>query len=79
MKNDEFIDVAIFRLSQHHQGLCAAWLHASTVENVKIARSERSYYCCYIHMPMFHIIWLLRNLSLGGKLCLSDDKNTAFV
>ena len=29
-------------------------------------------------MP-FHIVWLLRNLSLGGKLCLSDDKNTAFV
>ena len=50
----------------------------STVENVKIARSERSYYC-YIHMPMFCIVWLLRNLSLGGKLCLRDDKNTAFV
>ena len=50
----------------------------STIENVKIARSERSYYC-YIHMPMFHIVWLLRNLSLGGKLCLRDDKNTAFV
>ena len=30
-------------------------------------------------MPMFHIVWLLRNLSLGGKLCLCDDKNTAFV
>ena len=26
-------------------------------------------------MPTFHIVWLLRNLSLGGKLCLSDDKN----
>ncbi len=77
-KNDEFIGVAILRLSQHHQGFCAARLHMSTIENVKIARSERSYYC-YIHMPMFHIVWLLRNLSLGGKLCLRDDKNTAFV
>ena len=50
----------------------------STIENVKIARSKGSYYC-YIHMPMLRIVWLLRNLSLGGKLCLSDDKNTAFV
>ena len=30
-------------------------------------------------MPMFRIVWLLRNLSLGGKLCLRDDKKTAFV
>ena len=50
----------------------------STVGNVKIARSESSYYC-YIHRPTFHIVWLLRNLSLGGKLCLRDDKNTAFL
>ena len=50
----------------------------STVGNMKIAHSERSYYC-YIHMPMFRIVWLLRKLSLGGKLCLRDDKNTAFV
>ena len=49
-----------------------------TVGNVKIARSERSYYC-YIHMPTFRRVWLLRNLSLGGKLCLRDDKNTAFT
>ena len=56
----------------------AAGLHTSTVGNVKIARSERSYYC-YIHIPTFRIVWLLRNLSLGGKLCLRDDKNTAFV
>ena len=50
----------------------------STVANVKIARSERFYYC-YIHMPTFRIVWLLRNLSLGGKSCLRDDKNTKFV
>ena len=43
------------------------------VGNVKIARSERSYYC-YIHIPTFHIVWLLRNFSLGGKLCLLDGK-----
>ena len=30
-------------------------------------------------MPTFRIVWLLCNLSLGGKLCLRDDKNTAFV
>ena len=30
-------------------------------------------------MPTFHIVWLLCNLSLGGKLCLRDDKNTAFI
>ena len=50
----------------------------STVGNVKIARFEISYYC-YIHMPTFRIVWLLRNLSLGGTLCLRDDKHTAFV
>ena len=27
-------------------------------------------------MTMFRIVWLLRKLSLGGKLCLRDDKNT---
>ena len=56
----------------------ASALHTSTVGNVKIARSEISYYC-YIHMPTFDIVWLLRNLSFGGQLCLRDDKNTAFV
>ncbi len=53
-------------------------LHASTVGNLKIARSERSYYC-YIHMPTFRIVLVLNNLSLGGKLCLRDGKNTAFI
>ena len=57
---------------------CAAGLHTSTVGNVKIARSERLYYC-YIHMPTLRIVWSLRSLSLGGKLYLRDDKNTAFV
>ena len=66
------------RFSQRHQGFCAATLHTSKVGNVKIARSERSYYCC-IHIRTFHIVWLLRNLSLDGKLCLRDDKNPAFV
>ena len=28
---------------------------------------------------MFGTVWLLRNLTLGGKLCLGDDKNAAFV
>ena len=43
-KNDEFISVAILRLSQHHQGFCATRLHTSTVGNMKIA-PEISYYC----------------------------------
>ena len=77
-KNYELISVAILLLSQHHQGFCAARLRTSTEGKVKIARSERSYYC-YIHMPTFRIVWLLLNVSLGGKLCLRDDKNTAFV
>ena len=45
----------------------------TTIGNVAIARSERSYYC-YVQMQTFRIVWLLRNLSLGGKLCLRDDK-----
>ena len=49
-------------------------LHTLTVGNLKIVRSERSYYC-YIHNPTFRIVLLLRNLSLDGKLCLRDDKS----
>ena len=30
-------------------------------------------------MSTFRIVWLLRNLSLAGKLCLRDDNITAFV
>ena len=45
----------------------------STIGNVKITRSERSYYC-YIHVPTFCIVWLLHNLSLGGQLCLVMTK-----
>ena len=30
-------------------------------------------------MPTFCIVWLLRNLSLDGKLCLRDDKNAAYT
>ena len=30
-------------------------------------------------MPTFRIVWLVRNLSLGGKFCLRDDKNTVFT
>ena len=39
--------------------------------------TEASALSGYIHMPTFRIVWLLRKLSLGGKL--RDDKNTAFV
>ena len=59
--------VAILRLSQHHQGFCAARLHTPTVGNVKIARSERSYYC-YIHTPTFRIVLLLRNFEFWWQI-----------
>ena len=29
-------------------------------------------------MQTFHIVWLLRNLSLDGKLCLRNDKIAVF-
>ena len=58
--------------------LVPGYMYTSTVGNVKISRSERSSYC-YIHVTTFRIVWWLRNLSLGGKLCLRDDKNTEFV
>ena len=48
-ENDEIISVAILRLSQHHQVFCAARLHTSTVRNLKIAHSERSYYLLLLH------------------------------
>ena len=44
-------------------------LHTPTKGNVKIARSEISCYC-YINMPTFRVVWLLCNMSLGGKLCV---------
>ena len=81
-ENDEIISVAILRLSQHHQVFCAARLHTSTVRNLKIAHSERSYYLLLLHshtIATFRMILLLSNLSLGDKLCLRDDINTAFV
>ena len=28
---------------------------------------------------MFRVVWLLRNTTSDGKLCLRDDKNAAFV
>ena len=30
-------------------------------------------------MSTFRAVWLLRNLSLDGELCLRDGKNAAFV
>ena len=44
------------------------------VENVNIALTEKI--TLFLHP---HVVWLLRNLSLEGKLCLRDDKNAAFV
>ena len=70
------------RLSQHHQGFCAARLHTSSTGNVKIARTEKSYYC-YIHiMPTFRIVWLITVVTwvwVANCIDLRDDKNTAFV
>ena len=30
-------------------------------------------------MYTFRVVWLLRNLTLDGKLCIYDDKNAAFA
>ena len=32
-------------------------------------------YCC-IQMKTFRSVWLLRNLTLDGKLCLRDEKKS---
>ena len=30
-------------------------------------------------MQTFRAVWLLRNLTLDGKVCLRDDNNAVFV
>ena len=65
-----------FRSVTRASALPATYVNCKKCE--EISRSEISYYC-FIHIPTFHIVLLLRILSFGGKLCLRDDKNTAFV
>ena len=50
---------------------CPAYVDGRRRENSSFLKDY-----CYIHMPTFRIVWLLRNLRLVGKLCLHDDKNT---
>ena len=51
---------------------------ATTVRNVNIAMSGNI--AVLLH-PQYTIraIWLFRKLTLGGKLCIRNDKNAAFV
>ena len=52
--------------------------HTWTVGNVKIALSEN---IAFLLHPLwkFRAVWLLRNLTLDGKLCLRNDRNADFV
>ena len=47
------------------------------VGNVKVVLSEKIVLLLHPHVDV-RTIWLLRNLSLDGQLCLRDSKNSAF-
>ena len=51
------------------------WPAYLTVGNGKITLSEKIALLLHPHVD----VPLLRNLTLDGKLCLSDDKNAAFL
>ena len=48
------------------------------VGKVKIVISEKTVLLFHPHVDV-PTIWLLRNLSLDGQLCLRDSKNAAFL
>ena len=50
----------------------------ATVGNVKIVLSEKIVLLSHPHVEV-RTVWLLRNLSLDGQLCLRDSKNAAFL
>ena len=50
----------------------------ATVGNVKIFISEKIVLLLYPHVDV-PTVWLLRNLSLDGQLCLRDSKNAEFL
>ena len=50
----------------------------ATVGNVNIVLSEKTVLLLHPHGEV-RTVWLLRNLSLDGKLCLRDSKNAAFL
>ena len=50
----------------------------ATVGNVKIDISEKIILLLHPHVDV-PAVWLLRNLSLDGQLCLHDSKNAAFL
>ncbi len=66
-QHDELISVSILRLSQHNQGFCAARLHTSTVGNVNIAHSERSYYCYIPHADVSYSL-AVTQLEFGWQI-----------
>ena len=50
----------------------------ATVGNVNIVISEKIVLLLHSHVDV-RTVWLLRNLSLDGELCLLDSKNDAFL
>ena len=50
----------------------------ATVGNVKIVLSEKIVLLLHPHVDV-RTVWLLRNLSLDGQLCLRDSKNAEFL
>ena len=81
-KNNDFTRVTIL-----HEDLAAArstwpaYVGGRKRENNSFF-SEKSNCCCInIIRPYRRSVqfWLLRNLSLGGKLCFRDGRNAAFV
>ena len=53
--------------------------HTSTVINVKIALFEKIVLLLRRHVDVLYSLWLLRNLTLDGKLFLRYGKNATFV
>ena len=50
----------------------------AAVGNVNIVISEKIALMLHPHVDV-RTVWLFRNLSLDGQLCLRDSKNAAFL
>ena len=50
----------------------------ATVGYVKIVTSQKIVLLLHPHVDV-PTVWMLRNLSLDGQLCLRDSKNAAFL
>ena len=67
----------------NHQGFVAARPTCPAYDagrKSEIVLSEKIALLLHPHVDVpFRTVWLLRNLSLDGELCLCDDKNAAFL